>query len=135
METEEPVRLDKWVWAARFWKTRGLAALAIDGGKVQLNGERAKRAKPVHLGDRLRIRQGPYEFLVIVRGLAERRGPPAVAAALYEELPESRQTRERLALQLRAMHSAFHSGEGRPTKKDRRRLTRLKRGDRPGGGS
>ena len=124
--TEGRTRIDKWLWAARFYKTRALAAEAIAGGKVQVNGERVKRAKPLQLGDEVRIRQGPYEHQVVVRDLSDRRGPAAEAAKLYEEKPESRSARESLALQLKSIHSAFLPERGRPTKKDRREINRLK---------
>lgn len=121
------VRLDKWLWAARFYKTRALAAEAIAGGKVQVNGDRVKRAKELKEGDEIRIRQGPYEHLIVVRSLSDRRGPAAQAAALYEERPESVAAREALALQLKSVHSAFVTEvKGRPTKRDRRDLNRLK---------
>ena len=122
------VRLDRWLWAARFFKTRALAAAAVGGGKVELNGARAKRAKPLAVGDRLRIRRGPFEYLVVVRALAEHRAPPAAAAALYDEDAEGRRRRERLAEQLRVAPSLRYEGKGRPTKKDRREIERL-RGD------
>jgi len=120
------VRLDKWLWAARFYKTRGLASEAIAGGKVQVNGDRAKRARPVQPGDEIRIRQGPYEHHVVVRALSARRGPASAAAELYEETPASRAAREAMALQLKSLHAAFVPDKGRPTKKDRRELGRLK---------
>src|SRR5919108_3248487 len=91
---DERTRIDKWLWAARFYKTRALAAEAIAGGKVQVNGERVKRAKLLQVGDEIRIRQGPYEYLVVVRELSAQRGPAARAAALYEETPSSRRARE-----------------------------------------
>lgn len=120
--TDSRVRLDKWLWAARFFKTRALAAEAIDGGKVQLNGERAKRAKPVQAGDTLRIRHGTYEYTVVVRALSESRGPATRAAELYEETPESVEARERMALQLKSLNAAFSDTGERPTKRDRRKL-------------
>ena len=121
------VRLDKWLWAARFYKTRALAAEAIAGGKVQVNGDRVKRAKPLQAGDEVRIRQGPYEHLVLVRALSERRGPAAEAVLLYEERPESVAAREAMAHQLKSVHSAFVTDlKGRPTKRDRREIERLK---------
>src|SRR3954469_17772059 len=95
------IRIDKWLWAARFYKTRALAADAIAGGKVQVNGERVKRAKPLQVGDEARIRQGPYEYQILVRKLSDRRGPAVQAGALYEEKAESRAAREVLALQLK----------------------------------
>jgi ribosome-associated heat shock protein Hsp15 len=123
-------RLDKWLWAARFYKTRALAAEAIGGGKVQLNGERAKRAKAVQIGDEVRIRQGPYEHTVVVRKLSDRRGPAVEAVTLYEETQESRAAREAMALQLKSLHAAFLPDRGRPTKKDRREIEKLKRRER-----
>ena len=125
-EDDARVRLDKWLWAARFYKTRGLASDAIAGGKVQVNGDRAKRARPVQPGDEIRIRQGPYEHHVVVRALSARRGPASAAAELYEETPASRAAREAMALQLKSLHAAFVPDKGRPTKKDRRELGRLK---------
>ena len=122
------VRLDTWLWAARFFKTRSLAAQAIDGGKVEVNDARAKRAKTLKVGDRVRVRKGPFEFHIEVRALAERRGPPAAAAALYEEDPIAKKERERHAEQLRIAPSARYGGKGRPTKKDRRDLDRLRDG-------
>ena len=121
------VRLDKWLWAARFYKTRALAAEAVAGGKVQVNGDRVKRAKELKEGDEIRIRQGPFEHLIVVRALSDRRGPAAQAATLYEERPESVAAREAMAIQLKRVHAAFVSDlKGRPTKRDRRDLNRLK---------
>ena len=124
--TETRVRLDKWLWAARFFKTRGLAADAIDGGKVDVNGARVKRAKMVQLGDEVRIRQSPFEHIVLVRGISERRGPASVAATLYEETAESKAKREALVTQIRSM-PADDWESGRPTKRDRRAIERLRR--------
>lgn len=120
----EKVRLDKWLWAARFFKTRAIAAQAIAGGKVQLNGVRAKAAKPVHVADQLRVRLGPYDHIVVVRALSERRAAAAVASRLYEETPDSKVERARLATQLQMAPAAFvFEDKGRPTKKDRRDLS------------
>jgi len=122
------VRLDRWLWAARFFKTRGLAAAAVDGGKVRVNGDRAKRSRLLAPGDLVEVRLGPYVHQVVVRGLSERRGPAAAAAALYEETTESRAERERVALRLRTAHILFLSERReRPTKRDRRRLERFRR--------
>ena len=129
-DSDDHVRLDKWLWTARFYKTRSLASEAVAGGKVQVNGDRAKRARPLQIGDEVRIRQGPYQHLVVVRGLSGRRGPASEAAKLYEERPESRQAREAMALQLKSLHSAFVPQRGRPTKKDRREIERLKNRER-----
>lgn len=123
-------RIDKWLWAARFFKTRTLATAAAVGGKVHVNGERAKPARPVHVGDRVRVRVGPYEHVVVVRGVADRRGPARHAQALYEETPESLAARQRLADQHRLAPAPRFQGRGRPTKKDRRTIERL-RGDAP----
>ena len=117
------VRIDKWLWAARFFKTRSLAADATTGGKVEVNGERAKPAKLVQPGDEISVRLGPYEHVVRVRALSERRGPAREAQTLYEETPDSRAARERLSEQLRVAPAGFVFEEkGRPTKKDRRDL-------------
>jgi len=120
------VRLDKWLWAARFFKTRALAAEAVEGGKVQLNGDRPKRARPLQAGDEIRVRLGPYEHTVTVRALSGRRGPASEAAGLYEETEGSRTKREALAIQLKSLHAVFGPDKGRPTKKDRREIERLK---------
>jgi len=120
------VRLDKWLWAARFFKTRALAAEAVEGGKVQVNGDRPKRARPLQVGDEVRVRLGPYEHTISVRALSARRGPASEAAGLYEETAASRTAREALAIQLKSLHAAFGPDKGRPTKKDRREIERLK---------
>lgn len=121
------MRLDKWLWAARFFKTRSIAAEAVERGRVRVNEERVKRAKALHLGDELRIRQGVYEYHVRVLELSEHRGPSREAARLYQETEASREARERLATQLKAM-PALSAEEGpRPTKRARRRLEEFKR--------
>ena len=125
-DDSDRVRLDNWLWAARFFKTRSLATEAVSGGKVEVNGERAKPAKAIKPGDEIRLRLGPYEHILIVRDLAERRGPAAVAQTLYQETDASRQARERLAEQLRLAPGGFvYEEKGRPTKKDRRGLARF----------
>ena len=126
MSGVERVRLDRWLWAARFFKTRALAAAAVGGGQVELNGARSKRAKPVAVGDRLRIRRGPFEYLVVVRALVQQRAAAAAAAALYDEDPEGKRRRERLAEQLRLAPSLRYEGKGRPTKRERREIEKLK---------
>ena len=122
----DTVRIDKWLWAARFYKTRSLATAAVAGGKVQLNGERAKPAKGVMPGDALRIRIGPYEHVITVRALAARRGSAQAAAVLYKETPASERARLALALQIKQQAIPVYEGKGRPTKRDRRRIERLK---------
>lgn len=116
------VRLDKWLWAARLFKTRSIAADAVGGGKVNVNGERAKPARLLQVGDRVSVRHPPFETHLLVRVLSEHRGRAADAARLYEETPASRTAREALALQLRSLPSGRE--QGRPTKKDRRTLER-----------
>ena len=120
------VRIDKWLWAARFFKTRALAVEAIEGGKVELNGDKVKRAKPVHRGDRVRLRLGPYEHHLTIFDVSERRGPAPVAQLLYEEDAESKTRREALSLQLKAQAPLFRESTGRPSKKERRDLGKLK---------
>lgn len=117
------VRLDKWLWAARFFKTRSLAADAITGGKVTVRGDRVKPARPVQVGDEIAIRLGPYEHVVRVKALSERRGPAPVAATLYDETAESLAARQKLAEQLRlAPAPLVYEEKGRPTKRDRREI-------------
>jgi ribosome-associated heat shock protein Hsp15 len=121
------VRVDKWLWAARFFKTRSLAVEAIEGGKILVAGERVKPAKLVQAGDVVSVRLGPYEHVVTVRATSERRGPASVAATLYEETAASRAAREKLAEQLRMAPAAFvYEEKGRPTKRDRRELDKFR---------
>ena len=121
------VRIDKWLWAARFFKTRSLACDAIDGGKVEVNGARVKPAKTVGAGDSIRLRLGPYEHVVTVRAVSERRGPAAIAVELYEETAASVDARRKLAEQLRMAPAAFvYEEKGRPTKRDRREIERFR---------
>ena len=117
------VRLDKWLWAARFFKTRALAAEEADRGRVQVNGANAKPAREVRIGDRIRLRQGVVERTVDVLALSSVRGPAPVAQALYAETAESTAARERAAPARRlAPEPAESLEQGRPTKRDRRRL-------------
>ncbi len=127
--TEDAIRLDKWLWAARFFKTRAAAVQAISAGRVEVNGAPAKPSKLLALGDRLRVRKPPFAFLVRVLLLSERRGPAKQAAMLYEEDPEGKAARERLAHQLRTAPTPSYEGKGRPTKRDRRELERLRDAD------
>ena len=120
------VRLDKWLWVARFFKTRSAAAQAVDGGKIDINGERAKRARLVQPGEIITVRRPPYEHHIVVRGLAEVRGPASVAATLYEETTASKLARETLAFQLKNAPTLSFEGGGRPTKRDRREIQRVK---------
>jgi len=127
-EAGHGVRLDKWLWAARFFKTRSNAAAAVTGGKVQLNGARVKPAHRLAPGDRLRIRRDRFEFHVVVRSLASRRGPASEARALYEETEESLRLRAERAAELRAARAAGVRPAGRPDRRGRRALRRLKGG-------
>jgi ribosome-associated heat shock protein Hsp15 len=121
------VRVDKWLWAARFFKTRSLASEAIAGGKVTVNDERTKPAKLLQIGDKVSVRLGPYEHVVAVRGVSERRGPATIAATLYQETEESLAARAKLAEQLRIAPAAFvYEEKGRPTKRDRREIDRFR---------
>lgn len=128
MDSEQSkVRLDKWLWAARFYKTRALAADAIEGGKVEVGGSRVKRAKLVQIGDSIRLRLGPYEHIVNVTGLSERRGPASVAATLYSETDESKKAREELQFKMKVAAPQFAFDSGRPSKKQRRDIEKLRR--------
>jgi ribosome-associated heat shock protein Hsp15 len=124
----EQVRIDKWLWAARFFKTRGAATEAVLGGRVQLNGGRVKPAKEIRPTDRLEIQVGQIRFTVVVRALADKRGPAKVAATLYDETEESRAERERTAAERRLTAPLGADLGARPTKQDRRRLEALRRG-------
>jgi len=127
------VRLDKWLWAARFYKTRGLASDEIEKGRVRVNAAQAKPSKEVRIGDRIEIQQGPVHRCVEVRALSGVRGPAPVAALLYEETPESVARRLQAAEQRRlAPEPALAHEQGRPTKRDRRELQAWRqRGDAP----
>lgn len=127
----EPVRLDKWLWAARFFKTRSLAVEAIEGGRVSVNGDRAKPAKVVREGDAIAIRKPPFEYAVVVKALSTQRGSATIAAALYEETAESRARRAVLAAEMKSLPQPRF--KGRPTKKTRRDYERwLRSGDDEG---
>ena len=127
-ETRNAERLDKWLWVARFFKTRSLAADAVDRGKVDVNGDRAKRARAITPGDKITVRRGPYATTVVVSELALRRGSASKAAQMYSETAESQRGREIIKAQLSSM-PVRPSGEGRPTKKERRQLEKLRKND------
>ena len=116
------VRIDKWLWAARFFKTRSLATDAVDGGKVRLNGERVKPARSVKPGDTLGIDNGATEWEVVVKMLSETRGPATVAQTLYEETAESISKRQQTVEQRRFFQEPGQAIRGRPTKRDHRKL-------------
>jgi len=124
------VRIDKWLWAARFFKTRSLATEAVSGGHVRVAGARVKPAREVRIGETVDIRRGVLSWTVVVRGTADRRGPASAAAALYEETAESQEARERRRLELKLSHPLGADLGARPTKQDRRRLEALQRARR-----
>ena len=124
---EDRCRLDKWLWAARFFKTRPLAVEAVEGGKVHLNGQRVKPSRAVKAGDRLSIRRGQESFEITVLALSTRRGPASVAQTLYQESEQSRQRREAEAEQRRLLAASTPQPSRRPDKKARRQIHRFVR--------
>ena len=123
------VRIDKWVWAARFFKTRSLAQTAVSGGKVRLKDERVKVAKEVKVGDTLSVRIGEYEWGVVVTALSEKRGSAEIARTLYEETADSIAKRLAQIAERRAEVSVWGERKGRPTKRERREVEKWQRGD------
>jgi ribosome-associated heat shock protein Hsp15 len=123
----DTVRIDKWLWAARFYKTRSLATDAVAGGHVRIDDVRVKASREVRIGETVEISQGPWRRTVVVKGLGERRGSASIAATLYEETEESATTRQELAEQRRLTQPVFDT---RPTKQDRRRLDAMRKGQR-----
>jgi ribosome-associated heat shock protein Hsp15 len=126
----QQVRIDKWLWAARFFKTRGAATEAVLGGHVEVGGERVKPSKEVRVGDTVEVSRGQVRWTVVVGALADRRGPARVAATLYEETPESLASRERQRLELRLARPPGADLGARPTKQARRRIEAMRRGAR-----
>jgi ribosome-associated heat shock protein Hsp15 len=128
-EAQEQIRIDKWLWAARFFKTRSLAAEAVAGGKVEINGTRAKPSRNVRAGETITVRKGPFEWTVIVQAVAQHRGPTPQARLLFEETEESARKREAAAAQMKFERPPEFDLPGRPSKKDRRAIQRFtKRG-------
>jgi ribosome-associated heat shock protein Hsp15 len=124
-KNHEPVRIDKWLWAARFFKTRSLAAEAVNGGKVEINGGRAKPSRNVRVGDSLNIRRGPYEWTVAVKSLTDARGPAVKAQFLYQETEESIRKREVTSAELKLTRPPQSYLPGRPSKKSHRDILRF----------
>ncbi|MBA55381.1 MAG: hypothetical protein CMK89_13080 [Pseudomonadales bacterium] len=125
-KSDSKIRLDKWLWAARFYKTRSIAKDMIEGGKVHYEGHRVKASKEVTLGAQVRLRQGFDEKTVTVMALSDRRGNATAAAALYEETPESIEKRQLAAEQRKAMSSAVPVSDNRPNKKQRRQIIQFR---------
>lgn len=123
----DAVRLDKWLWAARFYKSRSLAAHACELGRVRSAGQPVKPARDVHVGDMLQVKNDSGEFEIEVLGLSEMRGPAPIAQLLYRETEASRELRFRLAAQRKAMPSFETTRVGKPSKRDRREIDRLRR--------
>lgn len=128
----DQVRIDKWLWAARFFKTRGAATEAVLGGHVQLNGARVKPAKDVRPADTIEVRIGDVQWTIVVAAVADKRGPAKVAATLYEETADSIAKREQRAAERRLARTPGSDVGARPTKQDRRRMDALRRSGRPG---
>lgn len=128
-KSTEGVRLDKWLWAARFYKTRAVAREMIEGGKVHYNGQRSKPSKVVELNAQLTLRQGNDERTVVVKGITEQRRPATEAVSLYEETAASIEKREKVALARKLNALTMPHPDRRPDKKERRDLMRFKYGD------
>jgi ribosome-associated heat shock protein Hsp15 len=127
LESDKAIRLDKWLWAARFFKTRSLAAEAVTGGKISINGDRPEPGRMVRSGDLLTIRRGPYEWTVTVKAVSRLRGPASQAQQLYDETEESVSRREAAIGRLKLERSPEFDSPGRPSKKDRRAIERWTR--------
>ncbi len=123
---DSSVRLDKWLWASRFYKTRSLANEAIKSGKIKLNGHSPKTGKTVAINDELLIKKTPYEFHIIIKQVGIHRRPASEAVLMYEETGASKLQRETLAQQLKTESAMFPKTQGRPTKRDRRQIIRFK---------
>ena len=128
----EAVRIDKWLWAARFFKTRSVATDAVVGGRVHLNDARVKPSKEIHVGDTVGVRIGQLQWTVVVRGISDKRGPASVATTLYDETAESVAAREQRTLELKFSRPLGADLGERPTKQARRRIDDLRRSERDG---
>ena len=126
MNTTEGVRLDRWLWSARFFKTRQMAADAVRSGRVLLNNKRTKPARPGGIGDQVRIRKAAFRYAIQVTALSKTRVGAGHAVTLYDESEQSVETRNTFRTQLRLQHSGLHLPKGRPSKRERRQLNRLR---------
>ena len=125
MPQAEKIRVDKWLWAARFFKTRAVASKAVDGGKVHVNGQRVKSSRPIQVGDRLHITRGQIEVVVDILGLSDQRGPAKLAQALYEETPESISQRQLKSQQRKLLNASMPRSQGKPDKHQRREIRKV----------
>ena len=121
------IRIDKWLWAARFFKTRSLASEAIKGGKIVINNQKAKPSRNISISDQLKIKKGLFTYEITVKGLSKNRGPASEAIKLYEESEDSVISRQKLAEQLKAESATRPATPGRPSKRDRRNIIRFTR--------
>ncbi|HFD86093.1 MAG TPA: RNA-binding S4 domain-containing protein [Gammaproteobacteria bacterium] len=122
MNEQQKVRIDKWLWAARFFKTRVLASDAVDGGRVHVNEQRVKRSRAVRIGDHIEVWRGPDRYLVVVEGLSSRRGPAREAQLLYKETTESIESREKAAAMRKLEFAASRPSRHRPSGRDRQKI-------------
>lgn len=125
MSQPEKIRIDKWLWAARFFRTRAIAADAVNGGKVHVNGQRVKSSRPIQIEDRLEITRGQVHLVVVVAELSDKRGPTKVAQTLYQETPESIEKRELSSQQRKAFNSSMPKSQGKPSKHQRREIRKV----------
>ena len=119
------IRIDKWLWAARFFKTRALASKAVDGGHVHVNGQRVKSSRQIQVGDELAVKRSQIQIVVVIKELSEKRGPAKQAQLLYEETEESIQQRELQSQQRKLLNASMPRSQGKPNKHQRRQLRKV----------
>lgn len=125
INTQNKIRIDKWLWATRFFKTRSLAVNAVNGGKVHVNGQRVKSSRPIQIGDQLEITRGQHKAVVIVEALSEKRGPATEAQKLYQETPKSIEERELKIQQRKLLNASIPTAKGKPDKHQRREIRKV----------